>query len=431
MQCHIRNYLCNAGIVLPSVLPKIMAENTSVVVVLWKGKTLKNGEFPIWIRIIKDRVTRYKTLGISCHIKDWDLKANLPKKSHPFKSHYDTIIAKAIKEHKEKILDYKIEGKDFTPEVLLTETNKEVLKTTVFKYIDQKVKDLQVSRRIGNSKVYKDTGSILRNFTDNKDFTFYQLDFNFLSKLEIYFRAKGLSDNGMSVRFRTIRAVFNAAIEENLASKDSYPFEKFKISERFSTQTKKRAISKEDVLKVGMLEILNDPSALEAQKYFMFSYYGQGINFVDMANLKWSNLSNGRIYYKRQKTGGELSFALPQPALDIIEHFKNRDENIPTAYIFPVLNDHLHITPTQVHNRIHKVLTRVNQDLKVIGKRLGIETPLTSYVARHSFATVLKRSGVSTAVISESMGHQTEAVTQTYLKSFENSIIDEAMKHLL
>jgi integrase len=100
-------------------------------------------------------------------------------------------------------------------------------------------------------------------------------------------------------------------------------------------------------------------------------------------------------------------------------------------YIFPILNKEIHITPTQKHNRIHKVLTRVNKELKNIGKALAIEVSLTSYVARHTFATVLKSSGVNTAVISEAMGHQTEAITQTYLKSFENSIIDEAMEHLL
>ena len=407
------------------------SEYTTIAVVLYKSKTLSNGEHPLMLRVTKNRVRKYIALAISCSVKEWDTKTNLPKKSHVHKAQYDSIIAKAIKEHKDKLIDFKAEGKDFTPEVLVTAASKTVSKTTVFSYIDQKVIDLELSRKIGNSKVYKDTGSILRNFTKKKDFTFYQLDFNFLTKLEVYFRAKGLSDNGMSVRFRTIRAIFNAAIEEKFASKDSYPFVKFKISERFSTKTQKRAITKEEVQKVGKLIIYNDPSALEAQKYFMFSYYGQGINFVDMANLKWGNIMNGRIYYKRQKTGGELSFALPQPALDIIKYFKAVAGINNNSYIFPILNDRIHITPTQVHNRIHKVLTRVNQDLKAIGKSVDIQIPLTSYVARHSFATVLKRSGVSTAVISESMGHQTEAVTQTYLKSFENSIIDEAMKHLL
>ena len=140
---------------------------------------------------------------------------------------------------------------------------------------------------------------------------------------------------------------------------------------------------------------------------------------------------NGRIFYKRANTGNDLNFNLPPPALVIIEYWKPEQKPHRDEYIFPILNSNIHLTPLQRHNRIHKVLTRVNRDLKAIGIEVGIETPLTSYVARHTFATVLKRSGVATAIISEAMGHQTEAITQTYLKSFENSIIDEAMGHLL
>ena len=90
-----------------------------------------------------------------------------------------------------------------------------------------------------------------------------------------------------------------------------------------------------------------------------------------------------------------------------------------------------HKTEQQRRNRLHKVITKVNDALKEIGKELGIPIDLTTYVARHSYATVLKRSGVSTAIISESLGHNSEKVTQIYLDSFENSQIDEAMKNLL
>lgn len=117
--------------------------------------------------------------------------------------------------------------------------------------------------------------------------------------------------------------------------------------------------------------------------------------------------------------------------LEIIDYWKPVTKTSLDSYIFPILNDAVHITATQKHNRIHKVLVRVNRDLKAMAKQLGIEGNVTTYVARHTFGTVLKTSGVNTAIISEAMGHKTEAITQTYLKSFENSIIDEAMEHLL
>ena len=406
-------------------------EYTTVTVLLYKSKTLSNGEHPLMIRVSKNRVRKYISLGLSCHPKNWDTKSNLPKKSHPQKEKIDSIISKAVSQYKDKIIDFKHEGKDFTPDVLISETHNPVKKTTVFKYFEMKVQNLKNSKQIGNAKVYHDTYSQVKSFNNEKDITFSQLDYNFLIKLENHFKAKGTTDTAMSVRFRTIRALFNSAVAENYVKKDLYPFDKFKISERFNIKTQKRAITKDDIKKIEAVVLDKKLAAFEAQQYFLFSYYGQGINFVDIANLKWSNLINGRIFYKRAKTGNELSFKLPQPALAIIEYWRPVTQRSNSAYIFPILNEEKHLTPTQKHNRIHKVLTRVNKDLKEIGKTAKIDTPITSYVARHTFATVLKRSGVSTAIISESMGHQTEAITQTYLKSFENSIIDEAMENLL
>lgn len=406
-------------------------EYTTINVILYKSKTLSNGEHPIMLRVSKNRVRKYISLQISCNLKDWDTKSNLPKKNHPNKAVIDSIIAKSIKAHKDKLMDYKHEGKDFTPAALITETGKGVSKTTVFKYFEIKIHHLKDCKHIGNSKVYNDTFNQVKAFTNHKDFTFSQLDYNFLLKFEAFLKSNGLADNGISVRFRTIRALFNSAITENYSKKDLYPFDKFKISERFNTKTQKRAITKDDIKKIEAVNFKEGSAAFEAQQYFLFSYYGQGINFVDIAHLKWSNILNGRIFYKRAKTGNELNFKLPAPALAIIEYWKDFTGFDKNNYIFPILNREAHKQPVQQHNRIHKVLTRVNKHLKEIGKAADIDTPLTSYVARHTFATVLKRSGVSTAIISESMGHQTEAITQTYLKSFENSVIDDAMENLL
>ena len=87
--------------------------------------------------------------------------------------------------------------------------------------------------------------------------------------------------------------------------------------------------------------------------------------------------------------------------------------------------------PIQVANRLHKVLAKLNKHLKEIGLVLNLSMPLTTYLARHSYATVLKRAGVSTSIISESLGHSSERITQIYLDSFNNEQIDEAMSHLL
>lgn len=149
-----------------------------------------------------------------------------------------------------------------------------------------------------------------------------------------------------------------------------------------------------------------------------------GINFVDMAYLTKDNVYNNQLVYSRRKTKKLIKFPIHNQA-NII-HGKYRGNK----YIFPILSDY-HKTELQRINRVHKVITKVNRELKTIGEELKLPIELTTYVARHSYATVLKRSGVSTSIISESLGHSSEKVTQIYLDSFENSQIDEAMKNLL
>lgn len=159
---------------------------------------------------------------------------------------------------------------------------------------------------------------------------------------------------------------------------------------------------------------------------FSFTYYAGGINFVDISMLTANNIVDGRLVYTRKKTGKLIRLPLQPQAQHIIEIYSNPNN----PYLFPIL-DTYHDTEQKRRNRIHKVITKVNGRLKEIGKELGVPIDLTTYVARHSYATVLKRAGVSTSIICESLGHSSEKVTQIYLDSFENSQIDEAMKNLV
>jgi site-specific recombinase XerD len=148
-----------------------------------------------------------------------------------------------------------------------------------------------------------------------------------------------------------------------------------------------------------------------------------------MANLKMKNIVNNRLVYIRQKTHKKINVPLNDIALSIIE--KYAEMNNVSGYIFPILDDNVHITEQQKYNRRHKVIIHVNKCLKNIAKELSIEADLTSYVARHSYASVLKKSGVNVALISETLGHSDIKTTQIYLDSFDNEQIDRAMDNLL
>lgn len=161
---------------------------------------------------------------------------------------------------------------------------------------------------------------------------------------------------------------------------------------------------------------------------FIFSYLCGGINFTDIANLTKDNIIEGkRLHYIRQKTGKLIKLGLSEEALQIIRRYAVESK----GYLFPILNAQLHKTPLQKQNRIHKMLGKVNKNLKLLAAQFGVEANLTTYVARHSFASVLKKSGVNIALISEALGHSDLTTTQIYLDSFDNEQIDAAMKNLL
>ena len=215
-----------------------------------------------------------------------------------------------------------------------------------------------------------------------------------------------------------------------LIKQDIYPFNDFKVS-KFDVRTKKRAVTKEDVKKIMSLDLSGERQYMQlARDIFLFSYFGAGINFSDIALLRYRDIQDGRIRYIRKKTGKEISFPLSDAGRDIIRKY-TRPDATSADYIFPILDRKIHRTEMQRKNRIHKVIGKVNPCLAEIGRMAGLETHLTTYTARHTLATVLKRSGVNIAIISESMGHSDIATTQIYLDSFENSQIDEAMKNLL
>ena len=198
---------------------------------------------------------------------------------------------------------------------------------------------------------------------------------------------------------------------------------------KFNTTTSKRAIAKTDILKFKTeIQPVGKQQYIELSKdIFIFSYLCGGINFTDIANLTHENIQSGRLHYIRQKTGKQIKIGIPQEAMQIIEKYSKMSK----GYLFPILDSKVHKTAQQKQNRIHKLLGKVNKNLKLLAAQLGVEANVTTYVARHSFASVLKKSGVNIALISEALGHSDLATTQIYLDSFDNEQIDDAMKNLL
>ena len=399
-------------------------------VVCYTSKKLANGDHPLMLRVCKDGKKRFQSLGISVNPQHWDFSRNKPKPDCPNKELILKLILEKEAEYQNKVLELASYQKEYTASSLLKTKDKILLKT-VDEYYQELIQGLIAKDKRGNSRVYRDSLNSLRRFKNEKlDFFFDEIDVNWLNEYESWLKGKGCVDTTISVLFRTLRSAYNKAVENNNVRKVENPFKKFKVS-KFNTKTQKRAISKEDIKKVMNIDLTSQrPYMRLSRDIFIFSYLCGGVNFTDIANLKLSHIINNRLVYVRQKTKKRISIPLQPEAANIIDSYSSKQLES-DEYIFPILSKYKHKTELQRYNRVHKMIGKVNGYLKQIAKLVGIETNLTSYVARHSYATVLKRSGVNVALISETLGHSDLKTTQIYLDSFENSQIDEAMKNLL
>lgn len=397
----------------------------TVEVVCYKYKPLRNGELPLKIRVTKDRKVRYVSLGVSTKPEHWDFKKNQPKADCPNREYIEKLIANRISAIKATIVELKAEERDFTATSLLQKIDTKSSSLSIAEIFLEHLKFLQGCKRTGYMLSIRQTYNSLLKFNGTLDIPFSEIDVNWLRRYEGWLRKSNKSENTIGIRFRNLRMIYNKAIEKGAVKKELYPFDSYKVS-KLHKETIKRAIVKDDIKRVLNYDVNGRYFYTSlAIALFSFSYYMGGINFVDMAYLQGSNIIDGRLVYYRKKTSKLINLPMNPEAMEIISRYNTGL----TGYIFPILS-FAHKTEQMKLNRLHKVITKVNKALKLIGQELGLPIKLTTYVARHSFATVLKRAGVSTSIISESLGHSSEKITQIYLDSFENSQIDEAFSHL-
>ena len=376
------------------------------------------------LRVNKDRKRKYVSLGISVLPEHWDFSKNQPKADCPNREYIEMLIADKIKEYSAKIIELKANNQEFTATSLVERVCvNRVNRQTVGDFITNHISHLMTAGCKSYALSIRQLYNSMVEFNRHLDIPFADIDVAWLRRYELFLREKRLAENTIGIRFRTLRSIYNLAMEENVASPDSYPFKKFKVS-KLHQETAKRALSKEDIERVLSYKSTNRYMRLPID-IFAFTYYCGGINFVDIAHLTRANIVDGRLIYKRQKTKKLIKIPLQPQAVALID--KYREDESP--YLFPILSA-FHKTEVQQANRIHKVITKVNDRLKQIGESLNLPITLTTYVARHSQATVMKRAGVSTAVIREIMGHSSERVTQIYLDSFDNEQVDNALKSL-
>ncbi|MBU2900641.1 site-specific integrase [Maribacter dokdonensis] len=400
----------------------------TVKTVLRKTK-LADGSYPISLRVSKDRKSKFFQTVFRAFPNEWNQNTGSFTSKNSNCTQNNRLLLK-FKDRALKILtELEMEKSDFT---LRDFENRfrivsNPVKQNVFYFWDEIIQEMILAGRIGNAQVNKDAMHSIHLFNKSTRLNFKEITPSYLYKYEVFLRSRGGSDGGIGVKMRAIRALYNFAIERKIAKEEFYPFKTYKIS-KLKGKGLKKALTLDEVLRIRDLDLRKYPLLTNSRNYFIFSFYTRGMNFADMMKLEWKEVVEDKIYYTRSKTKGNFMIKIQPPVQEILDFYQKF--SLETKYVFPILlKDNL--TPSQLANRKHKTLQRYNKDLKEIARICEIRKPMSSYVARHSFANCLKQKGVSTDIISESMGHQNLAITQAYLKELECSQLDDAAALLL
>ncbi len=305
--------------------------STTISVVCYKSKVLKNNESPLMLRVCKDGKRKYESLGISLNPKSWDFKANKPTAKCPNREYIEKLIAEKKRAYADKVIELKAMANEFTATTLMEKVNKPIRRKTVKDMFDLYIQQLVSANRLRYADMYKLTMNSLLKFNKHLNIPFSDVDVTWLKKYELWLQAQGLAINTIGTRFRHLRVIYNLAIDEKIVKREYYPFDTFKVS-KLNQIPAKRSISKDAILKV-----LNYEGKTELECFsidlFTFSYLTAGINFVDIARLTDDSIMENRLVYIRKKTKKQIKVPLQSQAVELIGKYKQQDN----PYLFPIL----------------------------------------------------------------------------------------------
>lgn len=287
------------------------------------------------------------------------------------------------------------------------------------RFMQSLIIELKKRGRDRTSETYTSTLNSFSRFRNGKDIFLDEITPAIMTDFELWLQSQGLCPNTTSFYMRILRATYNRAVDRGLIENIN-PFRKTYTGIK---KTTKRALPINIIRQIRQLDLRRQPKLDLARDIFLLSFMLRGMSFIDMAFLKKSQLHDDILTYRRQKTGQSLSIRWTSDMQAILnKHPINQTDRLLPILTHPVRN---------LRNAYRNKSYEINLNLKKLMPLLGLSSPLTLYVARHSWASAAKSIGIPLSVISEGMGHDSTKTTQIYLASIENSEIDNANDQIL
>ena len=365
------------------------------------------------------RIARQITTGYKVFPHEWDEEQSKPV---PADNDGCTAIVQSITrklrsdmERLEAIIKRFENGRrSYSSDDVVAEFRRAGGENTFFNFMENAIERLRQLNHIGTAKNYSAALGSFKRFRNNGDIQMERIDQMTMEDYQAYLKSAGLTPNSISFYMRILRAVYNRAVEQGVAE-DRRPFRTVFTGVE---KTRKRAVSISDIKRIRDLDLSLKPNLEFARDLFLFLFLCRGMSFIDAAFLKKSDIRNGVLSYRRHKTGQSLHIKVIRQIEEIINRYSNKD----SQYLLPVIT-----RPGEDGRRQYEsALRRVNKSLKIITEMIQLPVTLTTYVSRHTWATIAKSKNIPVNVISDALGHDSITTTQIYLASIDTSTIDRA-----
>lgn len=385
---------------------------------------MKEGK--LFYQVIHKRVARQISTAYKLYHQEWDdenreiiFPAGMTVERRDYLSSLKKDVAEDMRRLKNVILRLEYDGSCYTADDVVSAYMSSADNRSFISFSRNLVGLLmQIGKRC-TAETYTTAINSFARFRKERDVLLDDVDSDLMTAYEAYLKSLGICPNSISFYMRNLRAIYNRAVDKNLMVQ-RYPFKHVYTG---IDKTVKRAVSLNVIRQIRDLDLSLCPVMDYARDVFMFSFYTRGMSFVDMAFLKKKDLQNGILSYRRHKTNQQLFIKWEKPMQELIDKYDTSG----SPYLLPIIKTNGKDERLQYKSEAH----RINSNLKKIGKLLGLVIPLTTYVARHGWASIAKSKNIPIATISEAMGHDSETTTRIYLASLDASVVDNANSLIL
>ena len=394
--------------------------------VKFRASSLPMKEGTLFYQVIHGRVARQVNTGYKVYPCEWDAvhaEIIFPPGIEDSRNIYLASLKETLYENDKRfkniIARLECAGEDYTAEDVLRYYLTPSDSKGFLSFAREVIRQMG---QIGKPRTAERYTVVIRSFErfcGKNDVLLEEVNSDLMVRYENFLKTAGVCPNTTSYYMRGLRAIYNRAVEKELTMQRS----PFKHVYTGIDKTVKRAVPLNIIRQIRDLDLTLSPAMDFARDIFMFSFYTRGMSFIDMAFLKKKDLRNGILSYRRQKTGQQLSIKWEKPMQEIIDKYDIAN----TPYLLPIIKN----MDVDARRQYKSTAHLVNDKLRRLGEQLGLSIPLTTYVARHGWASIARSKNIPLAIISEAMGHDSEKTTRIYLASLDTSAVDKANRQIL